>query len=142
MQDLTMIIKKDWVVRFCREILRRVLDISWQFPSGTRCEVVDDEVAGLLGQSGCRLLCYAPESGSERTRTLIKKKMKTESLLAAVDAAVGARLRLETFFVIGFPHDTADDLRETPRLGREVARRGGEEAAVHLFFPPTAPALL
>jgi len=141
MQDLTMIIKKDWVVRFCREIIRRSLDISWQFPSGTRCEVVDDEVAALLGQSGCRLLCYAPESGSERTRALIKKKMKTESLLAAVDAAVGADLRLETFFVIGFPHDTAEDMRETARLARELARRGGEDVAVNFFFPIPATEL-
>jgi radical SAM superfamily enzyme YgiQ (UPF0313 family) len=141
MQDLTMIIKKDWVVRFCREIIDRRLDISWQFPSGTRCEVIDDEVAPLLRRSGCRLLCYAPESGAERTRRLIKKKMKTASLLAAIDAAVRARLRLETFFVIGFPHDTAEDLEETLRFARLVARRGGEDVAVNFFFPIPATEL-
>ena len=118
MQDLTMIIKKDWIVRFCREIIDRHLDISWQLPSGTRCEVIDDEVARLLYQSGCRFICYAPESGSERTRELIKKKMKTASLLAAVDTSVKAGLRLETFFVIGFPHDTPEDLRKSTRLAR------------------------
>ncbi|MCB9892291.1 MAG: cobalamin B12-binding domain-containing protein, partial [Planctomycetes bacterium] len=58
-QDLTAIIKKDWIVRFCREIIDRKLDITWQFPSGTRCEVIDDEVAGLLRESGGRHLAFA-----------------------------------------------------------------------------------
>jgi radical SAM superfamily enzyme YgiQ (UPF0313 family) len=141
MQDLTMIIKKDWVVTFCQEIIRRGLQISWQLPAGTRCEVIDDEVAGLLRESGCRFLCYAPESGSERTRELIKKKMKRESFLSAVDAALGAGLSLETFFVIGFPHDTADDLRQTARLAREIARRGVEDIAVNVYFPIPATEL-
>lgn len=29
-QDLTAIVRKDWIVAFCREILRRGLDIRWQ----------------------------------------------------------------------------------------------------------------
>ena len=135
MQDLTMIIKKDWVVRFCREIIDRKLDINWQLPSGTRCEVIDDEVALLLHQSGCRFICYAPESGSERTRALIKKKMKTDSLMAAVEAAERAGLTLQTFFVIGFPHDTPEDLRDSVRLARQLARRGAADIAVAFFFP-------
>ena len=135
MQDLTMIIKKDWVIRFCQEIIDRRLDITWQLPSGTRCEVIDDEVAPLLRQSGCKFICYAPESGSERTRELIKKKMKTTSLFAAVDAAVRARLRLQTFFVIGFPHDTREDLRQSAQLARHLARKGAEDLAVSFFFP-------
>lgn len=134
-QDLTMIVKKDWIVSFCNEIIRRRLDISWQLPSGTRCEVVDAEVAALLMRSGCRWLAYAPESGSERTRELIKKKMKTESLLRAVDESVKAGLHLSTFIVLGFPHDTADDLRETVRTLRNLARRGIEDIGVHFFFP-------
>lgn len=135
MQDLTMIIRKEWVVEFCKEIVRRGLNITWQLPAGTRCEVIDDEVAHLLRESGCRFLCYAPESGSERTRALIKKKMKRESFLSAVDAGLGAGLSIETFFVIGFPHDTADDLRETARLAREIAKRGVEDIAVNVYFP-------
>jgi radical SAM superfamily enzyme YgiQ (UPF0313 family) len=134
-QDLTMIIKKEWVVRFCKEIIRRKLDIRWQLPSGTRCEVVDDEVASLLIESGCRFVCYAPESGSERTRELIKKRMKTSSLMNAVESSVRAKLHLETFHVIGFPHDTAGDLRETVKLVRRVALKGVEDIAVNYYFP-------
>ncbi len=47
-QDLTVVIKRDWIIAFCKEILSRNLDIRWQLPSGTRCEVIDEEVADLL----------------------------------------------------------------------------------------------
>jgi radical SAM superfamily enzyme YgiQ (UPF0313 family) len=135
MQDLTAIIRKDWVMAFSREIIRRGLDIRWQFPSGTRCEVIDDEVAPLLKQSGCHSLCYAPESGSEETRRLIKKKMKREALMGAVDAAVRQGINLTTFTVLGFPHDTDATLRENLPFVRELARRGVEDIASGFFYP-------
>lgn len=135
MQDLTAIIRREWVVAFCTEIIRRGLDIRWQFPSGTRCEVIDDEVAALLKRSGCHSLCYAPESGSEETRRLIKKKMKREALMRAVDAAAREGINLTTFVVLGFPHDTDATLRANLPFVRELAWRGVEDIASGFFYP-------
>ncbi|MEZ5988834.1 MAG: radical SAM protein [Planctomycetota bacterium] len=134
-QDLTAILKKDWVVAFCNEILRRNLKITWQFPSGTRCEVIDEEVATLLRLTGGRALAFAPESGSARTRKLIKKQMKEEGLMRAVHASVRNKLNITAFIVIGFPHDTREDLRETTRLARRLGMAGIDDVAVGFFFP-------
>jgi radical SAM superfamily enzyme YgiQ (UPF0313 family) len=135
LQDLTAIVRKDWTVTFCRELIRRGLDVVWQFPSGTRCEAIDDEVAALLYRSGGRHLAFAPESGSERTRAFIKKKMTTPALLASVRASVRNRLNVTAFFVMGFPHDTRDDIRETVRLVRRLAREGIDDVSMTFFFP-------
>ncbi len=134
-QDLTAIVRKDWIVKFCRELLARGLEVSWQFPSGTRCEVIDDEVAELLARSGGRSLAFAPESGSETTRQKIKKRMTEEGLLGAVRASVRHGLNLTVFVVIGFPHDTEADLRETLKLARKLARLGVDDLAIGFFFP-------
>ncbi len=135
-QDLTAIVKRDWIIEFCNELLKRDLEgITWQFPSGTRCEVIDDEVAELLYRTGGRSLAYAPESGSERTRKLIKKKMKTESLLRAVEASVRHKLNITCFFVLAFPHDTPADLKETRKLVRKLALMGIDDIAIGFFFP-------
>jgi len=135
-QDLTAIVKRDWIIAFCRALLAKELDgITWQFPSGTRCEVIDDEVARLLFLTGGRSLAYAPESGSERTRKLIQKKMKTESLLDAVRASVRNKLSITCFFVLGFPHDEKDDLKETAKLVRKLALLGIDDIAIGFFFP-------
>jgi anaerobic magnesium-protoporphyrin IX monomethyl ester cyclase len=138
-QDLTAIVKRDWVIEFCNELLERELThangITWQFPSGTRCEVIDDEVARLLYLTGGHSLAYAPESGSERTRKLIKKKMKTDSLLEAVRASVKNKLNITCFFVLGFPHDESTDLKHTAKLVRKLALMGIDDIAIGFFFP-------
>ena len=120
-QDLTAILKRDWIIEFCTELLAKDLNITWQFPSGTRCEVVDDEVADLLARTGGKSMAFAPESGSARTRKLIKKQMKEEALMEAVHSSVRNGLNISTFMVIGFPHDTKEDLKETIRLVRRLA---------------------
>ena len=134
-QDLTAIVKRDWILAFCKALQERGLQITWQFPSGTRCEVIDDEVASQLAATGGRSLALAPESGSERTRKLIKKQMKTESLMHAVKASVKNGLNVTCFIVIGFPHDEAADLAETRKLARKLAWWGIDDVAVGFFFP-------
>jgi radical SAM superfamily enzyme YgiQ (UPF0313 family) len=57
-------------------------------------------------------MAYAPESGSERTRELIKKEMHTSRLFASIQAAVKARLNVAVFLIVGFPHDTRELLAE------------------------------
>ncbi|MFQ5503383.1 MAG: B12-binding domain-containing radical SAM protein [Planctomycetota bacterium] len=134
-QDLTAILKRDWVIQFCEEILRRNLKITWQFPSGTRCEVIDARVAKLLRLSGGRALAFAPESGSERTRKLIKKQMTERGLMDAVHASVKEKLNITAFIVIGFPHDDKQDLKETVRLARKLGLAGIDDVAIGFFFP-------
>jgi len=134
-QDLTAIIKKEWVVAFANELIRRDLRITWQMPTGTRCDVVDAEVAELLMRSGGRSLSYAPESGSERTRRLIKKKMATPNLMRAVEVSARAGLNVSALLVIGFPHDTLEDVRATVALVRRFARLGVDDVACAFFFP-------
>ncbi len=135
--DLTAIVKKDWVLAFCQELASRPFhrNIVWQLPSGTRVEVIDDEVAEWLHKTNGRSLNYAPESGSQETRKRIKKQMKDESLLRAVKAAVKYRLNVAAFFVAGFPEDTVQDLRLTVKLARQLAWHGISDMAFGFFFP-------
>jgi hypothetical protein len=44
-EDLTAIVRKDWIMDFCDEIIAREMKITFQLPSGTRSEGIDYEVA-------------------------------------------------------------------------------------------------
>jgi len=134
LQDLTAVIRKDWIVAFCREIVRRGLRISWQLPTGTRSEAIDDEVAGLLRESGMVSAAYAPESGSETTRRLVRKRMGTERLFASVRAAARARLNVTVFLVVGFPHDEPAHLAENLPFLDRLAREGVADVAVGFYM--------
>jgi radical SAM superfamily enzyme YgiQ (UPF0313 family) len=57
-QDLTAIIKRDWIKAFCEEIIKRKLNITWQLPTGTRSEAIDNEIAFLIKKSGMTSMAY------------------------------------------------------------------------------------
>ncbi len=134
-QDLTAILKRDWVVEFAGEIMQRGLRITWQLPAGTRSEIIDDEVARLLVESGCRSINFAPESGSERTRKHMKKMLTDKKLFRAVDAAVKNGLNVGCFLVLGYPTDEKQDMRATTRMIRRLARAGVDDVSAGFFFP-------
>ncbi len=133
-QDLTAIVRKDWIVKFCSELIHRDLPISWQFPSGTRSEAIDDEVADLLLRSRMINIAYAPESGSERTRKFIKKKMGTDALLESVKCSVRHGLNVSLFLVLGFPHDTRADMYENLSFVKRARDLGVNDLPVGTFM--------
>jgi radical SAM superfamily enzyme YgiQ (UPF0313 family) len=133
--DLTAIIRKDWIVAFCEELLRRRLDVTWQLPSGTRSEAIDRDVAALLYRSGCRNVSYAPESGSIRTLRAIKKKVKLERMEASMRASVDAGLNVKANIIVGFPDETHEDLLESLRLVARMAAAGVHDVSVWTFSP-------
>jgi len=133
-QDLTAIIRKDWVVAFCKELLRRDLKITWQLPVGTRSEAIDAEVADLLARTNMVSMAYAPESGSEETRQLVKKKVHTEALFESVKAAVGAKLNVSFFVIIGLPHETTENLAANLPFLERAARAGITDVSVGYYM--------
>ncbi|MBI4403602.1 MAG: B12-binding domain-containing radical SAM protein, partial [Deltaproteobacteria bacterium] len=84
--DLTAILKKSWIVDFCKQLLARGLNITWGLPSGTRAEALNEETLKLLKESGCNDLDYAPENGSSRMLKLIRKQVDLSKMLTSMKA--------------------------------------------------------
>ena len=103
-QDLTAILKRDWVVEFAKRDLRsRPSTSPGSCPPGRARRSSTTRSRRLLVQSGCRSLNFAPESGSERTRKHMKKMLTDEKLFRAVNAAVKNGLNVGCFLVHGLP---------------------------------------
>ncbi|MGJ3261283.1 MAG: B12-binding domain-containing radical SAM protein [Rhodospirillales bacterium] len=133
--DLTAIVKKSWIVDFCRKIEERGMKFTWQLPSGTRSEAIDDEVAAWLYKSGCRNLSYSPESGSPTVLDRIKKKIKTESVLESISSSYRRGMSLKTNIMLGFPGETMKEVRETYAFIAKMAIAGADDVAVWAFSP-------
>ena len=106
--DLTAIVKRSWIIQFTQTILERKMEFTWQLPSGTRSEAIDDEVSRLLYESGCRNMSYAPESGSPEVLKRIKKVVKLDRLEASVLGAVRNGLNVKLNIIMGFPERVAE----------------------------------
>jgi len=133
--DLTAIVKKDWTLDFCNELKRRGLDITWQLPSGTRSEALDEETLTALYETGCSLITYAPESGSEQVLKDIKKKLKLPNIIESIRMAKRIGHTVKINLVIGFPDDTLKSVLETVWFSVKMAAFGADDCNIAVFSP-------
>jgi radical SAM superfamily enzyme YgiQ (UPF0313 family) len=133
--DLTAIVKRQWIVDFTKLILERGMKFTWQLPSGTRSEAIDEEVSKLLFASGCRNMSYAPESGSPEVLKRIKKVVKLDRLERSVKGAVKSGLNVKLNIIMGFPDETRKELGETVRFLARMALAGVHDMSISLFSP-------
>jgi anaerobic magnesium-protoporphyrin IX monomethyl ester cyclase len=134
-EDLTAIVRRDWILDFCGEIAKRGLALTFQLPSGTRSEVVDDEVARALKGAGCHEFAFAPESGDVRVLAAIKKKVKLDRMFGSARSALGAGINVGAFFILGFPEDDWRSVLNTYRAIVKCAWIGFTNVNVNAYSP-------
>jgi radical SAM superfamily enzyme YgiQ (UPF0313 family) len=133
--DLTAIVKRDWIIEFCRILSERNICVAWQLPSGTRSEALDEQTLRAIYDAGCRYLVYAPESGSEETLRHIKKKLRLSRLLDSVRTALSIGHTVKVNFIIGFPHERLKNVFETLFLVCRLAIAGCSDCNIAMFAP-------
>jgi radical SAM superfamily enzyme YgiQ (UPF0313 family) len=133
--DLTAIVKRSWIIQFTNRILERKMVFTWQLPSGTRSEAIDEEVSRLLYASGCRNMSYAPESGSPDVLKRIKKVVKLDRLEASVLGAVRNGLNVKLNIIMGFPNESRRELNQTLRFLARMGSAGVHDMSISLFSP-------
>lgn len=133
--DLTAIIKKEWILEFCKKLKRENINITWQLPSGTRTEAIDWEVAVALKDAGCVNITYAPESGSDNILKAVKKKVKLHKILQSIDESYRAGLNVKLNIMMGFPDEKLSDILRTYFFLIKSSYYGATDAAPSMFNP-------
>jgi radical SAM superfamily enzyme YgiQ (UPF0313 family) len=134
-QDLTMVIRREWIIEFARILVDEKLDVQWCMPSGTRSEALDREVLSWMKRSGCRSFAYAAESGSPAELARIKKKVHLPKMLASMREAVGLGLVTRCHLIFGMPGQTKRDVLQTLAFAGRVAWAGAHDLACYAFSP-------
>ena len=133
--DLTVVVKRAWIVDFCRLLIQKKLGITWQLPSGTRTEALDDEVTLLMKNAGCTNLSYAPESGSLETLEKIKKKIKPERMIESVKSSIANGMNVKANIIVGFPCERWKNIFQTYIFIVRLAFIGLHDLSVWTFSP-------
>ncbi|MBI4023336.1 MAG: B12-binding domain-containing radical SAM protein [Verrucomicrobia bacterium] len=139
--DLTAIVRKKWIIEFCKEVVDRSLNVMWQLPSGTRSEALDEEVVAWMKKAGCCHVVYAPESGSPTTLKRIRKMVDLGHLSASMRAAVKQGMFVKMNIVLGFPGDTVGDVLRTYWFLFKCALLGVHDVFIYTFTPYPGSAL-
>ncbi|MCF8721687.1 B12-binding domain-containing radical SAM protein [Nitrospina gracilis] len=134
-EDLTAIVRRDWMHAFCDEVLARGMKITFQMPSGTRSEAIDFELAKKLKAAGCHEFAFAPESGDPAVLKAIKKKVDLDKMFHSANQALQAGINVGCFFIIGFPEDTYKSVFKTYAAMIKCAWLGFTNVNLNAYSP-------
>jgi radical SAM superfamily enzyme YgiQ (UPF0313 family) len=109
------------ILDLMRDLRARGLGFS---VSSLRIDRLDAEFLSLLREGGCRTVTLAPETGGERLRRVVNKRITDEEILAAAEAVAEAGIpNLKLYFMIGLPTETEEDREEIVTLLVKVRER-------------------
>jgi len=107
------------------ELLKVVEDNGMELSiSSLRADSLTEDLAASLARGGHRTLTIAPEAGTERLRRAIRKAITDAQILAACDLVRAQGIpNLKTYFMIGQPTETDEDVAAIPELARRMLER-------------------
>jgi radical SAM superfamily enzyme YgiQ (UPF0313 family) len=108
----------DRVRGILERVLDRGLDVVFSKLDAHAADLprLDGAFLDLLERAGCRTLVVGVESGSERTLKLIRKRFSIGELLAFNRRVRDTKIVPKYCFMLGFPTETEEDVRETVDL--------------------------
>ncbi|MBI4520065.1 MAG: radical SAM protein, partial [Gemmatimonadetes bacterium] len=106
------------VSAICHSLIAHGTPISWAIRdrvTGVRAENLE-----LLRRAGCARIHLGVESGLDKTLKTIKKRITTEQVREAVRLVKAAGFTTLTYFMIGLPGETRDDVLRTIDFALEL----------------------
>lgn len=107
-----------------KELLRALISsfpgMSFQVPSGSEINALDDEVIDLMAQAGFKKLFLAVESPNEEIQeSYVDKRVNLDRIRHIVEKLREVGIISEGSFMVGFPHETKKQVDATFQIAKE-----------------------
>ncbi len=117
-QDDTFTLNKERAVAIFEGILKNNLNINWI--CDTRVDKLDRQLIKLMKKAGCARIKVGVESGSDDILKRVKKGITTKQIKEAIGFIKDVGISLTTYFMIGFPGETDEDVKKTIQFAEEI----------------------
>ncbi|MBU1201386.1 MAG: B12-binding domain-containing radical SAM protein [Nanoarchaeota archaeon] len=104
----------------CDTIISEKLVFPWVLLNGIRVDSVDEELFVKLKKSGCYMVSFGIESGSQKVLDSIPKKIKLKDVETAVNLAKKSGLMTFGFFLFGLPAETRETMQQTIDFSKKL----------------------
>jgi radical SAM superfamily enzyme YgiQ (UPF0313 family) len=118
--DDNFTLDKAHAVSILKRIVASKLPISLAFPNGVRIGTLDAELLDLMKQAGTYLISVGIESGSDKTLKRMDKQLNVALIREKVALIKEKGIDLAAFFILGFPDETVEDMKETIKFSLEL----------------------
>ena len=116
--DATWNVSAEHVISFCQAKIERGFALPWE--CNVHAGLANKEMFYWMKQANCQQMNVGCESGSPRILKSIKKGVSVESIAQVFDWAREIGLERRSYFLIGHPGETADDIRLTEKLVERI----------------------
>ena len=116
-QDDTFVANRDWVINFCRLLIKEKLDLTWACHA--RTNLVDLPLLRLMKRAGCWQISFGIESGSQKVLNAINKQITVSQHKKALKMCQKTGIAVKGLFMVGSFGETQKTLQETKRFIKE-----------------------
>jgi anaerobic magnesium-protoporphyrin IX monomethyl ester cyclase len=118
--DDVFTLDKDRAEKICNLILERKLNIILNLYVGIRVDNIDEHLLRVLKKSGCRFISYGCEAGNNRILKDIKKGIKVEDVINAVEITREVGINCKVNFIVGHPSERYEDFMDSIKLAQDL----------------------
>jgi len=91
--------------------------------ASVRTNTVTQKLAEILAKRDTRSITIAVESGSEKLRNIVNKKLTTEEIIqAALNAKAGGLSSLKLYGMVGIPGEEMSDVEQTVAMMKQIKK--------------------
>jgi radical SAM superfamily enzyme YgiQ (UPF0313 family) len=116
--DDTFNIDKKRMLEFCREKIRRQLDLPWAIMA--RADLMDREILEAMAESGLKAVKYGIESASQDLIERIGKNLNLDKAIENVELTKSLGIKVHLTFMFGMPGETKESALETVELAKKL----------------------
>ena len=113
--DDTITVNKKNLYALCKELEK--VGLPWCTPNGTKVNYHQKEQFEMykaMHDSGAYQITLACESGVQRVLDeIVNKRLPVETIMPAIERAKKAGLLVHTFWILGFPGETREEMQKT-----------------------------
>ena len=139
---------RNWVYRMCelmkllqyKNIGNRTIPKNYRNPTWTcitRLDLVDYDLLKTMKGSGCTLIDYGVESGSQKILDAMNKNLTVEQMEKGVEATRKAGINYYLNIIFGHPLETPETVRETRNLWKRLVQAPETYCGFLIPYPDT-----
>jgi len=129
--NLTFDIKRFEAI--CDKVIEKGIKFQWETPNGIRADYLTLNLLKKMKKSGCQSVFVGIESGDQYVLdNIIGKSLKLKNVIKFAEMAKKIGLKTGAFYVIGFPGETKENMKNTIDFALMLKRK--YDVGMHLLF--------
>ncbi len=123
---------KQYLFNLCEKLIQSGLGLVWS--CDMRADICTKDELDMMYKAGCRWIFFGIESGSAERQKAIKKRINLKKAEEVIDYCNKIGIITTTSFIIGFPDETEEELKQTVSFIKGL----NSDVKVAAFFGPIA----